>query len=200
MRIVRILNSIANFFLPQIQKAGEQQLEYPVLLGTHAIIQTVSEKIFGLHGLSGTDFYLRQFVDAGPPNRTYSTISADMHDLRNVVAHRWMSSLGHNLAIDYTIMGGFEQRGSDIHFNPTVYLQDFAAGFGAGGHIWDYEALVGDDDLLVRKYEFIAEWLNLPSNDLVRRQIKSLKTTAPGPARSSIESAMQSDIKARYAL
>lgn len=195
-----LLNSIDNFFLPQIQKAGKHKLEYPVLLGTHAIIQTVAGKIFGVTGLSGTKFYLREFVDAGPSDRTYSSISTDVHDLRNVVAHTWISSLGHTFVIDYTISGGFLQRGSTIHFNPTVYLQDFSAGFGADGRVWDFKNLVTDDHLLLRKYEFIAEWLNLPRNDPVRGQIQSLKAAAPGPARTSIETAIQNDIKTRYSL
>ena len=139
-------------------------------------------------------------MDAGPPERTYSTISADIHDLRNVVAHRWISSLGHTIAIDYTIAGGFERRGSDIHFNPTIYLQDFAAGFGARRPIWDYDNLVSEDDLLIRKFEFIAEWLDLLPKDPVRGLIKSLASAAPGPARTAIEGVIRADLMSRYSL
>ena len=196
----RLLNSIANFFLPQIKKAGEARLDYPVLLGTHAIIQTVAERIFGLCGQSGTEFYLRSFVDAGTPDRTYSIIAAEIHELRNAVAHIWLSKLGHTLAFDYTISGGFEKRGAGIHFNPAVYLRDFLAGFQAGGPIWNYRNLTTDNELLIRKYEFIADWLGLPRNDPVRAQIRSLRGASAGARRDAIEEAIQADIKARYSL
>jgi len=195
-----LLNSIANFFLPQIQEAGKQQLDYLVLLGAHSIIQIVAEQIFGQHGPSGTGFYLRQFVDTGTPDRTYSAIYTDIHEFRNVIAHRWMSGGGHFLAIDYTISGGFEKRGPHLHFNPAIFLEDFSAGFGARGRIWGYQKLTTDDDLLIRKYEFIADWLKLPRKDPIRLQIDALRAQAPGPGQSAIENAIQADIATRYSL
>ncbi len=134
-----LLNSISNYVLPPIQRAGSHNLEYPVFLGTHAIMQTISEKIFGLRGPSGTQFYLQNFVDGGSLDRTYSSISAEIHEMRNVVAHQWMSSMGHTVAIDYRLSGGLHRHGKDIHINPRIYLDDFAAGFGGGGRIWNYE-------------------------------------------------------------
>ena len=195
-----LLSSIANFFLPQIQEAGKQRLEYPVLLSTHAIIQIVAEQIFGQHGPPGTEFYLRQFVDTATPNRTYSAIYTDIHAFRNVIAHRWMSGGGHLLAIDYTISGGFEKRGPHLHFNPAIFLEDFSAGFDPGGRIWGYQKLTTDDDLLIRKYEFIADWLKLPKKDPIRPQIDALRAQTPGPGRSAIENAIQADIATRYSL
>jgi hypothetical protein len=193
-----ILNSISNFFLPQIMKAGAQDLELPVLLATHAIIQTVAEKIFGRRGPAGTLFYLQHFVDGPTPEVRFSPISAEIHEVRNVVAHQWMSSVNHGLAIDYTISQGWIRRGTVVHFNPRIYLAQFSQGFQ--GPIWNYATLAPAGDLLLRKYEFLADWLDLQPKDSIRSQIKQLSAAAPGAARDAIEQAIQQDVRARYKL
>jgi hypothetical protein len=63
------------------------------------------------------------------PNRRYSTITEDIHFLRNTITHVWFSGRGHNRAIDYRMSAGWARIGDTLHINPRVYLDDFLTGY-----------------------------------------------------------------------
>jgi hypothetical protein len=175
-----LLNSISNHFLPQLRKADEQNLDMLVFLGTHAIIQTVSEKIFGKSGLEGTKFYLEHFVDGATEDRKFSLIAEDLHSLRNSVAHSWMSSQMHRMALDYIMQEGWKLERHELHLNPHVYFEQFLTGFAAGGPIWNYHLYVTKEEFQIRKYLFIRDWLQLNRKDSISIEINKLqKLTDP---------------------
>ncbi len=171
-----ILNSVTNFFLPEIQVAKEKSLDRLIFLGIHATIQTVSEKIFGKRGLEGTRFYLKHFVDGSTQDRQFSLISDDIHEMRNVVAHQWLSSRTHDIAINYAMPEGWKLDPNLLHINPDIYAEQFLASFGRGGPIWTYRQLVSDQELTIRKYQFIKDWLHLNKQSAIAQAIKTLET------------------------
>jgi hypothetical protein len=91
-----LLNSISNFFLPDLRFVGEHKKDRLVFLGTHAIIQIVSKHLFGKRGLDATEFYLRHFVDGEVVHLQFSKISRILHEMRNVLAHQWLSALAYD--------------------------------------------------------------------------------------------------------
>jgi hypothetical protein len=100
--------SMQNYILPEIQHAKENRLFQLVFLGTHSIIQTVSEKLFDVRGPDGTKFYLESFVDGDTKDRKFSLISDDIHEMRNVMAHQWWSSSTHDVALNHEMPRGLE--------------------------------------------------------------------------------------------
>jgi hypothetical protein len=167
---------VANFFLPEIQVAKEKSLDRLIFMGIHATIQTVSEKIFGKRGLEGTRFYLKHFVDGSTQDRQFSLISDDIHEMRNVVAHQWLSSRTHDIAINYAMPEGWKLEPNLLHINPDIYAEQFLASFGRGGPIWTYRQLVSDQELTIRKYQFIKDWLHLNKQSAIAQAIKTLET------------------------
>jgi hypothetical protein len=49
-----ILNSIANFRIPDLRKMTDAEIYEQALLDAHAVIQTISEQIYGLFGRDAT--------------------------------------------------------------------------------------------------------------------------------------------------
>lgn len=192
-----VLNSIHNFFNNQLEKAGERQLDELIFLGTHAVMQTVSEKMFGISGLAGTEFYLKNFVDhATIPDRQFSAIASDIHHNRNVKAHLWLSGSLHDFAVDYRHPEGWKRDRDVLSLNPTVYLEQFLAGFN--GPIWKWEKLASEEIFIVQKYRYLRDWLELPKGDPIRVTVEKLNPASPTLAAE--ESVIQTDIKARYSL
>ena len=97
-----------------------------MFLGTHAIIQPVSEKIFDKSGLTGTQFFLEHFVDdSGSPDRKFSKIANEIHAMRNVHAHQWSAGQLHNLVFNYKMTKGWEVEGQALHIKPEIYVNQF---------------------------------------------------------------------------
>src|SRR5262249_23818597 len=162
---------ISNFLLPELRAAREAKADHLLFLGTHAVIQTVGQSIFGLEGLAATSFYLKHFVDGDAPDTTFSLIAEDLHDMRNVIAHQWFSRPLHDVAITYAIPEGWKAVGDTIHINPDIYAGRFLSGFEAGGSIWDYDVLVTDEVLCVRRLEYAARLMKLGRKHPLRVRI-----------------------------
>jgi hypothetical protein len=58
-----LLNSITNFFLPDLRKVREYKLDRFLFLVTHAVILTIEGILFDKHGPSATKSYLSSYVD-----------------------------------------------------------------------------------------------------------------------------------------
>ncbi|MCH7586234.1 MAG: hypothetical protein IH941_13935, partial [Acidobacteria bacterium] len=188
-------------FVPEIKKAAELKLDRLMFLGTHSIIQTVSESIFGLRGLSGTQFYLENFVDGATSDLKFSTISSDIHEMRNVMAHQWLSKHLHSVAMNYQMSEGFRLiEHGDLHLNPDVYFRQFESGYRAGGPIWEYDQLISEEQLTIQKYRFLRKWLALDKSNPITVAIDEFeKCSSPGEATAK-ESEIQSLTKAAYQL
>ena len=197
-----ILDSISNFFLPELQVARERDLTAFTYLGTHAVIQTVTEKMFGFDKPSdGTRFYLTQFVDGESPDRKYSDIADEIHAFRNTLAHMWFSKRGHSRAFDYRISEGWKKDGDTLILNPRIYLDDFLAAFGRGGRIWNARKMVDPATAVVQKFRYLADWLELPRKDEpIRDAIAALRNATDDESRAAIDADLKGQVKARYGL
>lgn len=193
-----LLNSINNHFLPEIRIAGQHKNTRLIFLGTHAIIQTVTENIFGLRGKPGTKFYLENFVDGATLDRKFSLISDDLHEIRNVMAHQWLSVKMHDWAANYQITEGWKLESNTLHVNPDIYLEQFLDAYGAGGRVWDYENLITKKELLIRKYYYLQDWLELGKKDPISMEIAKLKSCATFQDMQNQEAVIKQLIRQKY--
>ena len=76
----------------------------------------------------------------------------------HVLAHQWLSSMGHKIEYDNNMSLGWERRDGIIAINPIIYCQQYLEAFSANGRIWKYESMFSEDQLervkerLIRKY------------------------------------------------
>ena len=196
-----LLNSIHNIFIPEIRRATEHKLDRLMFFGTHAIIQTVTENIFDLAGHRGTRFYLEHFVDGNEPDLKFSTISDDIHEMRNVMAHRWLSKHLHSVAINYQMTEGFRlMADGDLRLNPDVYLRQFESGYRAGGPIWDYDRLVSERQLTTQKYRFLRHWLGLEKGHPIAVAVHGLKDCSSAQEFAAKEAEIKVLVSKEYGL
>src|SRR5258707_9697821 len=72
----------------EVTAAAKEHNLVLTMVGIHAVMQILTEKVFGLPKGSGTTkFYFEHFVDGKTPDRQYSTVAAQLHRARNVMAH-----------------------------------------------------------------------------------------------------------------
>ena len=153
-----LLNSIANFYNPEIERAAAAELWFLVILGIHSVALTVAEGIFDKRGVGGFTFYLENFVDGAGEGFDFSRIAPEIHNMRNVVAHQWLSSSMYDFALDTRMSKGWEKYGDDVHLNPQRLYEAFEAGFGPHGRVWGYDRLLtpadhqAAKDRLLKKY------------------------------------------------
>ena len=104
-----LLNSISNFFNNEI-RATLNDPENPqtslLLLGIHSVALTIAYGFFNQGGPKGYKLFLENFVDGGTADTKFSTIAEDIHEWRNVLAHRWLNVAGHQFSYDYTMTEG----------------------------------------------------------------------------------------------
>ncbi|MFA5877916.1 MAG: hypothetical protein WC845_00945 [Candidatus Staskawiczbacteria bacterium] len=159
--IATLLNSIANFFNNEIvltTQANNFQTSL-LFLGVHAVALTVSEGLFDKKGLEGYKLFLERFVDGDTPDTKFSTIAELIHNWRNVLAHQWIGSIGHEVGYDYTMSLGWEIRGENTFINPRIYLEHYLAAFNANGKIWGWEKLLTDTEKEESKKRLIEKYL-----------------------------------------
>jgi hypothetical protein len=162
-----------NSYWGEIYAAKENRQYHSVYLLTHALIQMISENMFGFRGKQATKFYLENFVDGDTPETKFSSITDDIHDARNVMAHQGYSSLQHRVeyfADDMT--EGWKFDNGSILINPKVYGASFEAAF-RGKIVQTYEQLT-NETRIIRKYNFIRQWLQLDSKNPISLEIKKL--------------------------
>jgi hypothetical protein len=89
-------------------------------------MQMVTENMFDLTGKRGTRFFLENSIDGGTLDTKFSNISDDIHDARNVMAHRGYSGLQHR--VEYFLGVTFRKRGTPggtVLVNPDLYGEKF---------------------------------------------------------------------------
>jgi hypothetical protein len=158
--------------------AKQHRMETLVFLSTHAFIQTFSENVLGKRGESATKYFLETFMDEHTTASQFSLIAADLHEMRNVMAHQAFSSRTHAMAFNYHMPEGWKRDTGLRHINPNVYAEQFITAID-GGRLWKWERFVTPEQLLKQKYVFVHAWLNLPKTDDIAKaitQVKSLTT------------------------
>jgi len=146
--IETLLNSIANFFNNEIALAptpGHYQTSL-LFLGIHAAALIIAEAFWNKTGLEGYKRYLTVFVDGDSEDTKFSNIASIIHDWRNVLAHQWLGSVGHEIGYDYGMSHGFENRNGVTFINPKIYCDYYLKAFSVGGKIWDYETLFNENE------------------------------------------------------
>lgn len=170
-----------------------------MFMGIHAVMQTVGEIIFGLTGLEATNFYLEHFVDGESEDLRFSNIATILHDMRNVLAHRWTSAAAYRYAIDYREKKGWWKGSDGIHINPSVYFESFKERYPYSKPDRDYRRLVTEEELRSRKYRFIINWLELEGKHPLRAKVKKLSTLTAAKA-DALEKEIQNQIAKEYRL
>ena len=189
-----------NSYWGEIHTAKENRLYLCVYLLTHAVIQMISENMFGLRGKDGTKFYLETFVDGNNQDTKFSLINDDIHDARNVMAHQGYSSLQHR--VEYfadEIAEGWKKDGDTVLINPKRYAEHFEPAFSQGLHVDKYQQLPAEVRI-VRKYQFIRQWLRLDGKNPISVEVKNLEDCATLNDVKAQETVIQKLIYASYNL
>ena len=156
--IETVLNSIDNFFVTQeLSRAAEEGLGNLLILGIHAVAEIVSELVYGKVGLDGLKFYLENFVDGEKQDCKFSKIAAELNTWRNILAHQWISSMGHEWGYDYSVREGWRRDNGRVIINPKIYFECFDKGFD--GPIWNYDKFLDEKGLEEAKNRIIKKFL-----------------------------------------
>ncbi len=161
--IETILNSIHNYYIPELQIASDNKQSNLLILGLHSIVETISENVFLKKGVKGFKFYLENFVDIDERGGQFSEIADELNDWRNIVAHQYISKLGHSFNYDYEISVGHQTENGIIILNPKIFFEQFQSAFLANGgktkrKIWNYEKIIASDKMEETKTQFLAKF------------------------------------------
>ena len=115
--IETLLNSLSNFLNNEINQAVNADLWSLAVLGIHAVALTISEGVYDKKGLTGFKFFLEQFMDEDKDGFRFSEIAQDIHNHRNVIAHRWLTASGYAFGFDMKMDKGWEKRGNTVFMN-----------------------------------------------------------------------------------
>lgn len=166
--ILSILDSFRNFFIPQLSIASEKGLYELLILGIHSGIETISEHIFLKPGVPGFRFYLENFVDVDSAGEGFhfSEIASDLNELRNNIAHQWLSAQGHMVGYDDEQKQGYRYEDGILWVNPIVYFQQFKSAFGDQGvtryRLLEYKMLLDEASLEHVKTRFLKQFKGRP--------------------------------------
>jgi hypothetical protein len=164
-----------NYHVDELRRAREAKLYQCVYLLAHSIVQTVSETMFGLPGLSGTRFFLERFADGAAEDRKFSKIAAEIHDVRNIIAHHGYSKMQHEVQyfIDDIPEGWRREMDGSLIINPALYsaqVEDVFRHPTLDSTFCQQPPL----NLLRTKYRFVRQWLGLEKDDAITTAIKAL--------------------------
>tara|TARA_B100002019_G_C21115487_1_gene520640 strand:+ start:191 stop:766 length:576 start_codon:yes stop_codon:yes gene_type:complete len=160
--IETVINSMANHFVNELRAVFDNPPNRQttlMFLGTHSIALTISHGIFGEDGLKGYRLFLQNFIDGKTPDTQFSEIAAEIHEWRNVLAHRWINVAGHSISYNFDMSEGWVRDGEFLILNPQVYLNQYLKAFGAGGRIYRYDQiLTTEEEYEAAKQRFISKY------------------------------------------
>jgi hypothetical protein len=166
---------LQNTHAVELALARESKLYHCVYLMAHSIVQTVTETMFGLTGLKGTHFFLERFVDGATEDRKFSVISSEIHDIRNIIAHRGYSKMQHEVQyfVDDISQGWRRETDGSLTINPALYSIQVEDVFR---HSTLYATFCQQPafQLLRLKYRFVRGWLDLDNSDPIAQAIRAL--------------------------
>jgi hypothetical protein len=189
-----------NYFLSELRAARASKLYVCVFLCTHAIIQTIAENMFGKKGKDGTRFYLESFVDGSDHDTRFSSVSDDIHEMRNTFAHQGYSGVQHRVELNDEMAEGWKTDSGNVFINPAVYADHFEEAFRRGAHVELYRRSFSDKERTIRKYKFIRNWLGLDRANPIAREIKRLEACTTTDDYRVQEAVIQGMIFRDYAL
>ena len=146
--IETLLNSIANYFNNEIGITPAHYQTSLMFLGVHAAALTIGE-VFFANGTMLKDYkqFLETFVDGDTEDIKFSLIAEDIHNWRNILAHQWLGSMGHQIEYDYQATLGWERQDDILVINPKIYCEAYLKAFSLGGKIWRYDQIFTADQL-----------------------------------------------------
>ena len=194
--ISTLLNSIHNFLAPEIRIARENHLYQLVFLGTHAIMQTVCESIYGRGGDSATKFFLKEFVDGDTEDMRFSVIASELHDLRNITAHQWLSKEGHAVYLDTEMNKGWLREGEILRINPNLYAEQFMSAFNQKSAYWEKWRHMPPKVLRMRKFQYLVGWMKV--SKLIEEKVRMMTPGMEDGAFDALEEEIVSMIEAEY--
>jgi len=149
--IETLINSIANYFNNEIRTTLDS-LENPqtslMILGIHSVALTIAFGFFDNDKETGYKLFLENFVDGDTSDTKFSTIASEIHNWRNVIAHRWLSPTGFHFGYNFEMKEGWKKEGDVVFINPKIYLQCYLKAFGPSGKIYRYTKILNTDKKL----------------------------------------------------
>ncbi len=162
--VATVLNSIANFFINEIRDVFVNPGKYQtslMFLGTHSIALTISYGLFGKDRVDGYRLFLERFVDGDTPDTKFSTVASEIHEWRNVIAHRWINVAGHSFGYDFDMPEGWKREGEFLIVNPRIYQEAFLRAFGASGKVYQYKNIfTNPEEWEAAKKRFISKYID----------------------------------------
>ena len=192
---------LQNYPAVELKRAREAKLYFCVYLLAHTIIQTVSELMFAMTGLDGTRYFLERFADGATPDRKFSLISEDIHEIRNLIAHRAYSKRQHETQyfIDDVAEGGRREPDGTLVINPAIYSVQIENVF-LSAKLYQTFRSQPDLQLLKLKYRFIRQWLELEKTSAIAQLIKGLDRLSPAADLEAEEAKIRSAVYSRYGI
>ncbi len=157
--IETLLNSIDFYFNNEIKLTPTSYQTSLMFIGIHAVALTISESLFNAPQLKGYHLYLENFIDGDRDDLKFSLIARSLNDWRNVLAHQWIGSIGHEIAYDYDSEFGWFKSNNKIVINPRIYYEQYIAAFESGGRIWKYSTMLNEAELIEAKERIIKKFL-----------------------------------------
>lgn len=161
--IETIIQSMANFFVNELRSVFDNPANRQttlMFLGTHSIALTIAYGLFGKDGENGYKLFLEHFVDGETPDTKFSTVAPEIHEWRNVLAHRWINAAGHSFNYEFDMHEGWRREGEFLLVNPQIYLNQFLETFEAGGRVYRYNNVLTTEDMLeAAKKRFISKYV-----------------------------------------
>lgn len=136
-----------------------------MLLGIHAVALTLSYGFFGKEKKAGYKIFLEHYIDGDSPDKKFSTIASELHDWRNVIAHRWLNVLGFEIGYNYNMLEGWIKDGDIIYINPAIYLKQYLRAFNRreGGMLYRYKEILNTNELLeAARQRFLSKYTDHP--------------------------------------
>ena len=192
---------LQNTYAVELGRARENKLYSCVYLLAHSIIQTVSETMFGLTGLKGTEFFLNHFADGPTEDKKFSTISSEIHDVRNIIAHCGYSKMQHEVQyfIDDISQGWRREEDGSLTINPALYSVQVEEVFRSNT-LYSTFCQHPPLKLLRMKYRFVRQWLDLDKNDAITKAIKRLDKLDAAADLEGEDAEIRRQIYQRYGL
>jgi len=157
-----LLSSMATYFVNELKSVFNDPSNYQtslMFLGTHSIALTLAHGLFNKHGEDGYKIFLENFIDGDTDDTKFSTIAFEIHEWRNVIAHRWLNVAGHEIGYDFDMNQGWFKNDDVIFINPKIYLDQYLKAFGRRGKIYNYMKILNTEEKLeMAKNRFLSKY------------------------------------------
>lgn len=162
--IETLLSSIQSFFNNEIGAVFDNPTNPQtslMILGVHSVALTLAHGLFNKQGKQGYKLFVETYMDGNTGDTKFSTIAFEIHEWRNVIAHRWLNVAGHEIGYNFGMVEGWRKEGEVIFINPKIYLEHFLKAFDRrqGGMLYRYNELLTTDEMLeAAKMRFLSKY------------------------------------------